>query len=65
EMEKEKRQAEIDAKLKRAEDNLRSKAEQKMQSEENMHKLRELAEHDSQIIALVIRQWINKEQKSS
>jgi flagellar M-ring protein FliF len=30
-----------------------------------MQKLRELAEHDAQIIALVIRQWINKEQKSS
>lgn len=64
ELEKEKRQAEIDAKAKRVEDNLRSKAEQKMQNEENMQKLRELAEHDAQIISLVIRQWINKEQKS-
>lgn len=65
ELEKEARQAEIDAKSRRTEDSLRAKAEQKLQSETNMQKLRELAEHDAQIIALVIRQWINKEQKSS
>lgn len=65
ELEKEARQAEIDAKSRRAEENLRAKSEQKVQSETNMQKLRELAEHDAQIISLVIRQWINKEQKSS
>ncbi|WP_024527749.1 flagellar basal-body MS-ring/collar protein FliF [Serratia fonticola] len=63
ELEKEARQAEIDAKTRRAEENLRAKSEQKLQSETNMQKLRELAEHDAQIISLVIRQWINKEQK--
>lgn len=65
ELEKEARQADIDAKSRRAADNLRAKADQKLQSETNMQKLRELAEHDAQIISLVIRQWINKEQKSS
>ncbi|WP_392432551.1 flagellar basal-body MS-ring/collar protein FliF [Yersinia sp. HM-2024] len=64
EMEKEARQAEIDAKSHRAEDNLRMKAQQKVQSELNTQKLRELAEHDPQVIALVMRQWMNKEQKS-
>lgn len=64
EMEKEARQAEIDAKSHRAEDSQRMKAQQKLQSELNTQKLRELAEQDPQIIALVVRQWMNKEQKS-
>lgn len=65
EMEKEARQAEIDEKSRRREDSLRAKAEQKVQSEANIQKLRDLAEEDAQVISLVIRQWINKEQKSS
>ena len=64
ELEKEARQAELDAKLKHAEDNQRAKAQRKIDSDLNTQKLRDLAEQDPQVIALVMRQWINKEQKS-
>lgn len=64
ELEKEARQSELDNKLRRTEEIQRAKAQKKVDSEVNTQKLRDLAEQDPHVIALVIRQWMNKEQKS-
>lgn len=63
EMEKEAREEELAAKKRAAEKNNRDRAQQKVDSELNSQQLRELAEQEPRVIALVIRQWMSKEQK--
>ncbi|EPZ8122854.1 flagellar basal-body MS-ring/collar protein FliF [Yersinia enterocolitica] len=63
ELEKEARQAELDAHKRKAESGARAKAEQRVEAELNTQNLRELAEQDPRVIALVIRQWMNKDLK--
>lgn len=63
ELEKQARQEEIDANKRRAESGAKAKAEQRVEAEINTQNLRELAQKDSRIIALVIRNWMNKELK--
>lgn len=65
EMEKEARQAEATAQREKKEYSERAKAQQRMDTELTTQQLREMADEAPQIIALVIRQWMNKEQKSS
>ncbi|TGC12149.1 flagellar M-ring protein FliF [Escherichia sp. E4385] len=65
EMEKEARQAEVTMQRQKKESSERAKAQQRMDTELTTHQLREMADEAPQIIALVIRQWMNKEQKSS
>lgn len=65
EMEKEARQAEATAQRQKKETSERAKAQQRMDTELTTQQLREMADEAPQIIALVIRQWMNKEQKSS
>ncbi|CFQ36177.1 MULTISPECIES: flagellar basal-body MS-ring/collar protein FliF [Yersinia] len=64
ELEKEARQAELDAHKRKAESGERAKAEQRVEAELNTQNLRELAEQEPRVVALVIREWINKELKS-
>ena len=64
ELEKEARQEELDASARRAESGARAKAEQRVETELNTQSLRELAQQEPRVIALVIRQWMNKEMKS-
>jgi flagellar M-ring protein FliF len=64
ELEKQARQEELDASARRAESGARAKAEQRVETELNTHSLRELAQQEPRVIALVIRQWMNKEMKS-
>ncbi|WP_174848046.1 flagellar basal-body MS-ring/collar protein FliF [Yersinia artesiana] len=63
ELEKEARQAELDASKRKAESGARAKAEQRVEAELNTQNLRELAEQEPRVIALVIRQWMNKDLK--
>ena len=63
EMEKEAREEEIAAKKRAAEKNNRDRAQQKVDTELNGQQLRELAEQEPRVIALVIRQWMSKEPK--
>lgn len=63
ELEKEARQAQMDAHKRKAESGARAKAEQRVEVEMNTQKLRELAEQEPRVIALVIRQWMNKDIK--
>ncbi|TLJ10435.1 flagellar basal body M-ring protein FliF [Escherichia sp. E3659] len=65
EMEKEARQAEATAQRQKKEHCERAKAQQRMDTELTTQQLREMADEAPQIIALVIRQWMNKEQKPS
>lgn len=64
ELEKQARQEELDASTRRAESSARAKAEQRVETELNTQSLRELAQQEPRVIALVIRQWMNKEMKS-
>ena len=64
ELEKEARQAEMNAQLRKAEMREQAKAQQRVETEVNIQQLRSTAEQDPQVIALVIRQWMNKEQSS-
>ena len=64
ELEKQARQEELDASARRAESGARAKAEQRVETELNTQSLRELAQQQPRVIALVIRQWMNKEMKS-
>jgi flagellar M-ring protein FliF len=64
EMEQQMRQAELDEKKKVAEMNANAKAQRRVDSELNSQQLRELAEQEPRVIALVIRQWLNKDLKS-
>ncbi|QLA68086.1 flagellar M-ring protein FliF [Enterobacter pasteurii] len=65
ELEKEARQAELDAQIRKNESNEMAKAQQRVETELSTQQLREMAEREPQVIALVLRQWLNKEQKSS
>ncbi|WP_135383442.1 flagellar basal-body MS-ring/collar protein FliF [Escherichia sp. E3356] len=65
EMEKEARQAEATAQRQKKEHSELAKAQQRMDTELTTQQLREMADEAPQIIALVIRQWMNKEQKPS
>ena len=53
----------MDAHKRKAESGARAKAEQRVEVEMNTQKLRELAEQEPRVIALVIRQWMNKDIK--
>lgn len=64
ELEKEARQARLDAQLRKAEIREQAKAQQRVETEVNVQQLRSMAEQDPQVIALVLRQWMNKEQSS-
>ncbi|UQY44187.1 flagellar basal-body MS-ring/collar protein FliF [Mixta hanseatica] len=64
ELEKEARQAARDAQLRKAEMREQAKAQQRVETEVNVQQLRSMAEQDPQVIALVLRQWLNKEQSS-
>ena len=64
ELEKEARQAELSAQQRKAEMREQAKAQQRIETEVNVQQLRSLAEQDPQVIALVLRQWMNKEQAS-
>ncbi|MGD8204139.1 flagellar basal-body MS-ring/collar protein FliF [Pantoea sp. FN0305] len=64
ELEKEARQAKLDAQLRKAEMREQAKAQQRVETEVNVQQLRSMAEQDPQVIALVLRQWMNKEQSS-
>jgi len=63
EMEKEAREEEIAAKKRAAEKSNRDRAQQRVDTELNGQQLRELAEQEPRVIALVIRQWMSKEPK--
>lgn len=63
EMEKEARQEEQAAKKRASEKGDRERAQQRVDTELNSQQLRELAEQEPRVIALVIRQWMNKEHK--
>lgn len=64
EMEKEARQEELAARKKASEKDARDRAQQRVDTELNSQQLRELAEQEPRVIALVIRQWMNQELKS-
>ncbi|MGS7189542.1 flagellar basal-body MS-ring/collar protein FliF [Enterobacter cloacae subsp. dissolvens] len=63
EMEKEAREEQIAAKKRAAEKDARDRAQQRVDTELNGQQLRELAEQEPRVIALVIRQWMSKEPK--
>lgn len=64
EMEKEVRQAELDEQVRKRQSAETAKAQQRVETEQQAQHLREMADQEPQVIALVIRQWLNKEQKS-
>lgn len=63
ELEKEARQAELDAIDRKKDITAKAKAQQRVDTELNTQYLRDMAEHDPQVIALVLRRWMNKESK--
>ncbi|MEG6307008.1 flagellar basal-body MS-ring/collar protein FliF [Enterobacter ludwigii] len=63
EMEKEAREEQQAAKKRAAEKEMRDRAQQRVDTELNGQQLRELAEQEPRVIALVIRQWMSKEPK--
>lgn len=65
ELEKEARQAELDERQRQKQHTETAKAQQRMETEQETQHLRKIAEQEPQIIALVIRQWLNKEKKTS
>ncbi|MFK3660846.1 flagellar basal-body MS-ring/collar protein FliF [Scandinavium sp. NPDC088450] len=64
EMEKEAREEQLAEKKRASEKEARERAQQRVDTEMNTQQLRELAEQEPRVIALVIRQWMNKELKS-
>lgn len=64
EMEQEARQLQLDEQKRAAEVTAHAKAQRRVTSEVNSQQLRALAEQEPRVIALVLRQWMNKEQKS-
>lgn len=64
EMEKEARQEQLAEKKRASEKDARARAQQREDTDLNTQQLRELAEQEPRVIALVIRQWMNKELKS-
>lgn len=65
EMEKEARQAELEEQIRKRQSAEMAKAQQRVEAEQGAQQLREMADQEPQVIALVLRQWLNKEQKSS
>jgi flagellar M-ring protein FliF len=65
EMEKEAREEALAAKKRDAEKNNRDRAQMRVDTELNSQQLRDLAEQEPRVIALVIRQWMSKEHKAS
>ncbi len=65
ELEKEARQEELDAKQRHKQNQETAKAQQRLEAEQETQQLRKIAEQEPQVIALVIRQWLNKEKKPS
>ncbi|WP_435927717.1 flagellar basal-body MS-ring/collar protein FliF [Dryocola sp. BD613] len=61
ELEKEARQAELDELSRKNELSAKAKAQARIDVELNTQHLREMAENGPQVIALVLRQWMNKE----
>lgn len=61
EMEKEAREEALAAKKQAAENDVRLRAQQRVSAEISTQQLREMAEQEPRVIALVIRQWMNKE----
>lgn len=61
ELEKAAHQAELDAKKAQLEKESKARAQQRIDTEVGTQQLRDIAEHEPQLIALVIRQWMNKE----
>ena len=59
------RQAELDEQVRKRQSAETAKAQQRVETEQQAQHLREMADQEPQVIALVIRQWLNKEQKSS
>lgn len=64
EMEKEARELQLAEKKRASEKDARARAQQREDTDLNTQQLRELAEQEPRVIALVIRQWMNKEHKS-
>lgn len=65
ELEKEAREAELNARKQERESNARAKAQQRVDTEMHTQQLRDMAEQEPQVIALVLRQWMNKEHPQS
>lgn len=65
ELEQESRKAELEAIARQSERERQREDAQRVQCEVDSQKLRDIAEHDPHIIALVVRQWVQKEQTSS
>ncbi|HEC7758625.1 TPA: flagellar basal-body MS-ring/collar protein FliF [Salmonella enterica subsp. enterica serovar Muenchen] len=64
-LEKEARQEEMAAHQRKKESDERAKVQVRLDSELRTQQIRDIAGQSPQIIALVLRQWLNKEQKSS
>ncbi|MCK8376709.1 flagellar M-ring protein FliF [Erwinia amylovora] len=64
ELEKEARELELEEKNKAAQMSAHAKEKRRTDTEINGQQLRELAEQEPRVIALVMRQWLNKEHKS-
>ncbi|MFP2420559.1 flagellar basal-body MS-ring/collar protein FliF [Pseudescherichia vulneris] len=64
EMEKEAREEQQAEKKRASEKDARERAQQRVDTELNTQQLRELAEQEPRVIALVMRQWMNKDLKS-
>jgi len=64
EMEKEAREEAMAEKKRASEKEASERAQQRVDTELNSQQLRELAEQEPRVIALVIRQWMNKDHKS-
>lgn len=65
ELEQEARKAELEAITRQSEQKRQQEDAQRVQCEVDSQKLRDIAEQDPHIIALVVRQWVQKEQVSS
>ncbi|WP_312053208.1 flagellar basal-body MS-ring/collar protein FliF [Pantoea brenneri] len=63
EMEKQARQAELDAETSRIESIEKNKAKQRVDTEITTQHLRQLAEQEPHVLAAVIRKWLMREQK--
>jgi flagellar M-ring protein FliF len=61
EMERQARKEEKEAQAHKKEVALREKAQQRADTDVNTQQLRDIAEHEPQVIAFVLRRWINKE----
>jgi len=61
EMERQAREEELEAQARKKEIALREKAQQRADTDVNSQQLRDLAEHEPQVIAFVMRRWMNKE----